>query len=1019
MSFVPTPEQQAIIEYPLLPLRVVAGAGTGKTTTIVHRLAHLVAGGLSPERALGVTFTNKAAEELAGRLREALPELAEAGRDVEVATYHGFAYAILQEFGAVIGVERDSEVIGPGYVRQLLHEAIAAGSYDTLDLTWVPARVDAAVDLSGQLSRNLRTADDLLAETGETATGVDRERRELAGIVKRYDAAKRDLGVLDYGDLIRLTHLLLRDHPEVASRIRERYEVVLLDEYQDTDPAQRELLRIIFRNGFPVTAVGDSDQTIYEWRGASLTNFDEFPNHFPASDGTPALTLPLTENRRSASAILDAAHQLRLDLYRGGSFPMLRPIPGAATGMVAAEYHRTAVDEAEWIAEEIVRLHLEDRVAWKNVAVIFRKNGDMALVRDALQALDVPVEVGSLGGLLDLPEIADLHAWLRTIDRPGDSIALARILLGPCYRLGLRDIAALTRWIKPKRALLGEDPDLGWPLVEAVDRLEEIDGLRPEARDRLLSFRRLYRRFLGLAQSSSLVDLCRHILDETGTWNEVEARDPGAALTARVNLFRFLDLAEQWSPLRGRPTLEAFLSYLDLIEDDRSAAELDTANVGAEDAVVLLTVHRAKGLEWDTVFLPTLTNGVFPVGSGTLDDPTRLARFVPYELRLEAPVSLELEGEDRRDALRAIRDRQEWRTAYVATTRAKARLYLSGAYWHGAAKRPRRPSPIMEAVARADGITINHRVTDPGERPVTMSIVSTAGAPDPLFTDGWERALRATTADPAWPESLAAADAGSYDAAVDQMRMTLDDIPAPPPPESGAPGVDTSVTGLVTLAGCPQRFYWSELDPLPRRQVPAMRRGIKVHRLIEMHGRGEMPLDDMADDLYDVTEWDESTPDGRAPYHVYLESRFARSKPRFVETPIDIGLAPGRIRGRIDAVYEARPGEWEIVDFKSGRNKSNPAAMVQLEAYAIAALDRALSPEPPDAVTVTFAFLGGGILEEVSVATSPEWLSGARAHLEKLLLQAAGPEFPQTPSDACHGCDFLRFCSAGLAYTAH
>ncbi len=139
MTFIPTPEQMAIIKYPLRPLRVIAGAGTGKTTTIVHRLAHLVESGLSPERAVGITFTNKAADELAGRLRETLPELADDGREVEVTTYHGFAYGILQEFGAVIGVERDTEVVGPGYVRQLFHEAIANGSYELLDLTWIPA----------------------------------------------------------------------------------------------------------------------------------------------------------------------------------------------------------------------------------------------------------------------------------------------------------------------------------------------------------------------------------------------------------------------------------------------------------------------------------------------------------------------------------------------------------------------------------------------------------------------------------------------------------------------------------------------------------------------------------------------------------------------------------------------------------------------------------------------------------------------------------------------------------------
>jgi len=1019
MSFVPTPEQQAIVEYPLLPLRVVAGAGTGKTTTIVHRLAHLVTGGLSPERAIGVTFTNKAAEELAVRLRDVLPELAAAGREVEVTTYHGFAYGILQEFGAVIGIERDSEVIGPGYVRQLLHDAIAAGSYDALDLTWVPTRVDDAVSLAGQLAGNLRTADDLLADLDGDPTDVDRQRHELASVIKRYDTAKHDLGVLDYGDLIHLSHRLLSQHPDIATRLRARYDVVLLDEYQDTDPAQRELLRLVFGDGFPVTAVGDTDQTIYEWRGASLTNFDEFPRHFPAADGTPACTLPLTENRRSGAAILSAAHQLRLALYRDDSFPELRPIAGAPRGTVSADFLRTAVDEAEWIAEEIDRLHREEGEPWKSIAVIFRKNADMALIRDALQALNVPVEVGSLGGLLELPQVADLHAWLRTIERPGDSIALARILLGPAYRLGLADIATLTAWVKPQRALLGEDPDAGWPLVEAIDRIEEVDHLRLEATDRMLSFRRLYRRFLELAQGASLVDLCRSVLDETGIWNEVDAQDPGSALTARVNLFRFLDLAEEWSPLRGRPTLEAFLSYLDLIEDDRSAVELDTANVGSEDAVVLLTVHRAKGLEWDTVFLPALTTGVFPAASRQFDDPSASPRFLPYELRLETPVPMELEGQDLRAELRAVQNRQEWRTAYVGVTRAKTRLYLTGAHWHGSAGNPRDPSPIMETVAQTDGITINRHAPEPGERPATMSIVSTAGAPDPLFPDGWEQALRATLADPAWPASLAGLDRAPYDAAVNQMRMILDDMPAPPPPDQSPSGVDTSVTGLVTLAQCPQRFFWSEIEPLPRRRAPAMRRGVQVHRLIEMHGRGEMPLDEMADDLYDVTDRDDEPEDVRAPYQIYLDSRFADVKPRYVEAPIDIGLSPGRIRGRIDAVYEAEAGVWEIVDFKSGRNKENPAALVQLEAYAVAAHDRALSHEPPESITVTFAFLGGGRLEEVSVAIDAEWLVGARQHLEDLLTRAAGPDFPQTPSDACRSCDFLRFCPSGSAHVAH
>jgi DNA helicase-2/ATP-dependent DNA helicase PcrA len=774
----------------------------------------------------------------------------------------------------------------------------------------------------------------------------------------------------------------------------------------------------VFGDGFPVTAVGDADQTIYEWRGASTENFENFPVHFPAADGTAAATLPLTENRRSTSAILDVAHGVREALYGDEHFARLRPIANAAVGTVTADYFRTAVDEAEWTAEEIVRLNSEEAVQWRDIAVIFRKNKDMALIRDALQALDVPVEVGSLGGLLDLPDVADLHAWLRTIERPGDSIALARLLLGPSYRLGFRDLAALSKWIRPNRSLLGDDPDLGWPLVEAIDQLEEVEGLDPEARSRLLMFRKLYRRFLELAQGTSLVDLCRHIIDETGMWNEVDSRDPGPALTARVNLYRFLDLAEEWSPLRGRPTLQAFLGYLDLIANDKSAAELDTANVGTEDAVVLLTIHRAKGLEWDTVFLPALTDSVFPVKGGAMDDPVRLARFVPYQLRLESPIPVDLDQDERTAALRQVRDRQEWRTAYVGITRAKSRLYLTGAHWHGGATKPRPPSPVMEAAATADGLHINIRAKDPGERPISLSIVSSLGAPDPLFEQGWREALRSTVADPLWPATLVSEGDRSYDAAVDQMNMMLNDLPAPPARDEDRTTVDTSVTGLVTLAGCPQRFYWSEVDPLPRRQAPAMRRGIKVHRMIELHGRGEMALDDLSEDLYDVTSSDEPAMAGPDPYQVYLGSRFADKKPRYVEAPIDIRLPSGRVRGRIDAVYEFKPGSWEIVDFKSGRNRNDAAAIVQLEAYAVAAADGALSVETAQEISVTFAYLGGGTLEEVNVTVDDEWLTTAREHLADLTGAALGPEFPQVASAACLRCDFLRFCAAGKAFVA-
>ncbi|MDH5374101.1 MAG: UvrD-helicase domain-containing protein, partial [Acidimicrobiia bacterium] len=273
MKLIPTAEQKAIIEYPALPLRVAAGAGTGKTTTLAMRIAHLVgAGTAEPEQVLGITFTNKAAQELAERIAEMLPEGIDSGRTVEIHTYHGFAALILSEFGVLAGVEHDAKIITPTFSRQLLFDSINSGTYDHLDITW-RGIIDRPERLASDLGDNLRTASDLVGLTASMSGEPWDERAELADIVARFEAEKRRLGTLDYADLVRLAHRVVSDHSSVAERIRSRYRIVLLDEYQDTNAAQREMLLQVFGKGFPVTAVGDPDQTIYEWRGASLENF--------------------------------------------------------------------------------------------------------------------------------------------------------------------------------------------------------------------------------------------------------------------------------------------------------------------------------------------------------------------------------------------------------------------------------------------------------------------------------------------------------------------------------------------------------------------------------------------------------------------------------------------------------------------------------------------------------------------------------------------------------------------------
>ncbi len=1012
MNFQLTPEQQAIVDFPLAPLRVAAGAGTGKTTTIVLRLKALLASGIEPESALGITFTNKAAGELADRLRGELPDLAADGREVQVSTYHGFAYLLLQEFGALVGVERDTQVIGPAQQRQLLEDGLGVVPYRYVDLTNPAGVVDKAFTLAGAVGDNLISFDDVRAAAPVETDDVWATRLELLSIAEAYDAAKRRLGVVDYADLVGRAYRLVTDHPAIASRIRDRYRIVLLDEYQDTDPAQRELLRTIFGDGFPVTAVGDSDQTIYEWRGASRLNFDGFVRHFPNADGSEAVTLPLTLNRRSDRIILDLANRIRHRIHDEGPIDPLRAGPDAGAGTIETAWLGTRDDEASWLADRISGEH-DDGTPWEEIAILVRKNRDIGPIRDALISVGVPTKVVSIGGLLEVPEVAELVAWLRLLNDSDDSTALGRILLGSTYRLGFGDLAPLAAWA---RRSPGESAP-SRTLLNAVEQIEEIEGCSSRAKERLESFHDRYRDLLVEAQHAPVPDLCRSILTSIDAWTEIDSMEDHAATSARLNLYRFLDLSESWTPVTGRATLGSFLRYLRMLSDESAAPELDTATVTRGPAVSLLTIHRAKGLEWDVVVIPSVVENGFPSGPRSYVNPVDKAEFLPYPLRLDAETLPDLDDaadrQQRNAVLRAYHEAEEWRIAYVAVTRARRALIVTGSHRVPERKSPRVPSPLFTMAA---GLAGSNLVTDdPGPIDVPPWRPEPA-APDPLFgSTGWTGALRQAADDDGWLSAYPDHAASTRSQAA-QMRLDIESLPEPTHTDRST-AKTTSVTGLVTLARCPLQFRWAFVDRLPTRPNSALRRGVEFHRRLELHNLGKVSFDELIAPPDDApAKHADTRSKGTRPFDVFATSRFAATRARFAEVPIDLQLGDVRVRGRIDAVYEPEPAVWEIVDYKSGRPSDDPALDVQLQTYAIAISDGAIAAPVPDRLIVTFAFFGGGELVERSVEVDDARLADARRRIGVLVARFGNDEYEPTPSDACRRCDFASFCPAGKRY---
>jgi DNA helicase-2/ATP-dependent DNA helicase PcrA len=780
----------------------------------------------------------------------------------------------------------------------------------------------------------------------------------------------------------------------------------VLDEYQDTDPAQRRLLTTLFSGRVPVIAVGDTDQTIYEWRGASAENFASFPSDFPHDDDSPAPTLPLSKNRRSERIIIDLANRIRDEIPHVKGAEPLAPLDDTGQGELVASWFNTERSEATWITADILRNHDSD-TPWSDVAILCRKRSQFEAIIAALDSQDIPYSVGSMGELLEIPEVADLLAWLRVIDDPTDELSLLRILLGGRFRIGMTALARMDAWCKHAGTS---------SLFDAALNAEHVDGLDEQSRARLTTFLTLHQELVHQSQVLDVASVLDSVVEALGYWDEIAALHPSASQTARLNVGRFTDLAQKWRPLEGAPTLGGFLRYLSALSESGRADELAAEIPLHTDAVSILTVHAAKGLEWGHVYLPAMAAQVFPAQSHAHDDPDRIAWLLPYAIRLNKEIHDDVENatpKERVDLLKQRHLHQEWRLAYVAVTRAANRLVVSGHGWDGAIKKARKPSPLwtMASGLQNSDSSLIEEVAKAPPQPVTY--VDQPAAPDPLFAAGPSAALRRTVSDPDWIGEEHPELASAVAERVAQLELEIRDL-ATPQLEHRADRFVVSVTNLVTLASCPQKFKWIHHDRLPRKPRRSAALGTAFHRSVELHNLGVIAFEDPTAAEYDSADDSEASGGRRSdPWSIFERSRFAAETPIYIESPFEIEVGDGSVRGKIDAIYGSGAGRWEIVDYKSGRYVDDPARKVQLEAYALAAADGALSNSLPEGIDVTFAYFGDEELVEVSDAVDEEWLSRARENITTLVDQGVNGPFDPTPSDGCRWCDFLHLCPAG------
>jgi DNA helicase-2/ATP-dependent DNA helicase PcrA len=935
-------------------------------------------------------------------------------------------------------------------------------TFETLHTRWQPAIVGYILGLDEQLQNHLVEPEKVIEhvegklETLRKAKSAEplqaaRERIEIARAVRVFRDLKAELGVIDFGDQIAHAVRIASTHPDVGRAYRDRFDAVLLDEYQDTNHAQAVLMRAVFGDGHPVTAVGDPDQNIYAWRGASLWNLLQFRKEFPLADGSESAQLPLYTNFRSGARILQAADRV-IDALPANQRPdpdkLLRPWERNGQGRVEVARYEHEVTEAEGVAERIRALHAEG-VAWRDVAVLCRTHRLFEALQLAFGSMEVPAEFVNLAGLIHLPEVVEVLAYARATEDPRDGVALARILTGPRYRVGLRDLTGLAGWSRAKGARLrellsdlafDEDDDLfedhPFLIAEALEDLDGVEGLTDEGRARLAEFRDELDA-LRVAARRPVGEFLAEVIRRTGLLAELESTpEQPMALARRRNLAAFLEQVHAFQPVDGELTLRAFLEHIDSIDDDR---EWNPVQPSDDDSVKVMTVHAAKGLEFEAVFVPGLANGLFP-DARVQQNPARKGGSLDVELRRDRDLLPRFDDNMKAftDALREQETAEERRTCYVALTRAKQHLFVSSANWYGENLMAKGVGKFLIELlkwARQDGAE-----TWPPDDPDAVDEPASQTNPlegyrqrfvrpwpgparpddrDELFAGGWRRAALAAHEQGGLPTTylagLSAEERGAFEEASASRRTLAEHLRAQEAEVDERPARPSTVSvgGLIGYARCPKLYYWSAVRPLPRFAGPSARIGTEIHRWIEMKSRGQATLLEV-DDEPDVTVEELAGTPGRQEdlRKAFVQSRFGEMVPLFAERPFLLPLEGIAIKGRIDAIYGLPNGPWEVVDWKTGQvpPDDDPLGRLQLDLYALACIE--VWRKAPEDLKLTYFYLRTGGERTYAV----DDVDGVRERIGSWLRGIGAASFEPTPGPQCRFCDFRPFCDAGKAW---
>ncbi|MCD6429311.1 UvrD-helicase domain-containing protein [bacterium] len=965
-------EQLEAVTFGEGPLLIVAGAGTGKTTVITRRIAYLIEQkSLKPEEILAVTFTDKAAEEMEERVDKLLPY---GYLDLWISTFHSFAQRILQEYGLDIGLPTNFKVLDPTSAWLLIRKNLDRFNLDYYRPLGNPTKFihaliehfarckDQGIYPEDYLEYAKKIERDFKGENSGNKELNETEVKRIKEIAKAYETYQQILlenSALDFGDLINYTLLLFRKRPQILKKYRDQFKYILVDEFQDTNWAQYELIKLLAAPKNNLTVCADDDQSIYRWRGASFNNVLRFKEDFPE-----AKEVILIRNYRSTQDILDLAYKfiqlnnpnrleyqlnqvkelseqakkIGVDLNKFKHISKKLVAQTKEKGIIEHLHFKTLEEEVRGVADKIEELYQNKSAeSFSDFAILVRSNNAAVPFSKELERRGIPYQFLASKGLYLQPVILDIIAYLKLLDNYHESSAVFRILTSPIFDIPYEEIVAITNTSRKKAQ----------SLYETLKEIEKLDGgISKETKEKIHTFLDLVQKHSKIAESKNVSSVFISFLNDSGYLAKLVKENKHKELN---NLCQFYKKIKGFEETQTEPILKNFMELLNMELEAGETGRLEFDIEEGPETVKIMTIHSAKGLEFKYVFLVNLVDKRFPTNERK--DPIQIPDDLIKDILPLGDVHLQ----------------EERRLFYVGITRAKRGLFFTSAEDYGGLRKKKLSRFLYELGIEKD--------ISPVEQKELFSLPKIA-------------VIKSKTKLPLPPYF-------SYTqlAAFEKCPLQYKFAHILKIPRAGSATLSFGKTMHNTLL----RFVKESI----------VSNQLSLERLYEIYN------EEWIDEWYESKSHKEQYYQlGKNSLKMFFE-RFKEKSPKIkeingvlaLELPFSLKIKDYTIKGKIDRIDELEDGTIEIIDYKTGKPKEklNKEEKEQLLIYQLAA-EEVLKLQPKQ---LTYYYLDAGQeLSFPSIKEKEEFKEKIVQEIEKI----QNSEFEPTPGFHCKFCDFKHIC---------